>query len=283
MSDDVTPTDLGGQGAGEGANQNASDAGSQILDRFDGPAWLTDMPEDLRDNASLRKFKDVQNLAQSYLNAERLIGRDKIPVPKTDEEFLVAARRMGAPEKAEDYGLSADIFPEQLHEQAQADVEWFSNLAVELGLTKNQATKLMSQYAERMQEGFKAQAANDEYQMAIARQELTREFGVDTDRQLMLANRTMTTFMSPDLQAKIINSGLGNDPELIKLLAALGSERLEEIGIDKNGSPVVNMNDLKDAISKAQSDPAYLDSSHPGHRKAVQKCQVLFEQLTNMS
>lgn len=282
MPDDVTPTGTGGQGANDSANQNDS-TGNQLLDRFDGPEWLGSMPEELRESPSLRKFKDVQNLAQSYLNAERLIGRDKIPVPKTDEEFLVAARRMGAPESAAEYGLSADIFPPQLREQAGADVEWFSNLAAELGLTKNQATKLMNGYAERVQEGFKNQAANDEYAMAVARQTLQREFGADTDRQLMLANRTMTTFMSPELQTKLINSGLGNEPELIKLLAALGGERLEEIGIDKNGNPAVNVNDLKDAISKAQADPAYLDPSHPNHKMAVQKCQVLFEQLTNMS
>ena len=39
------------------------------------------------------------NVARSYINAEQLIGRDKIPIPKTPEEWDATYKRLGKPDE----------------------------------------------------------------------------------------------------------------------------------------------------------------------------------------
>ena len=42
--------------------------------------WRTELPDDIREHSSLSSIQDVGNLAKSYINAQSMIGRDKIPV-----------------------------------------------------------------------------------------------------------------------------------------------------------------------------------------------------------
>ena len=52
--------------------------------------FLDSLPEDLRGEPSLRTFTDPASLAKSYVNAQRMIGADKIPKPGkswTDDQY----------------------------------------------------------------------------------------------------------------------------------------------------------------------------------------------------
>ena len=71
-------------------------------------SWFDQLSEELKGSKSLAKFKDVNNLAQAYVHAESLIGRDKIPVPKTDEDWQDVYNRLGRPATPDDYSLNAD-------------------------------------------------------------------------------------------------------------------------------------------------------------------------------
>ena len=44
-------------------------------------SWRDSLSDDLKTNASLQKFSDVGTLAKSYINAEQMIGKDKMVVP----------------------------------------------------------------------------------------------------------------------------------------------------------------------------------------------------------
>jgi hypothetical protein len=46
--------------------------------------WREHLPEDIRAEPSLANVRDLPGLAKSYVNAQRMIGRDKIVLPKDD-------------------------------------------------------------------------------------------------------------------------------------------------------------------------------------------------------
>ena len=43
--------------------------------------WRSDIPEDIRSHKSLETIQDVGSLAKSYVNAQSMIGADKVVKP----------------------------------------------------------------------------------------------------------------------------------------------------------------------------------------------------------
>lgn len=273
---DVDNTTATGTPADDGAPSNTS------TPQYSGPEWLTDYPEELRDSKSLQKFTDPQALAKSYLNAERLLGREKIPMPKTDDEYRDVYRRLGAPEKAEDYGFSLDgVQDQQLRDMVEKDLGWFGDVAAKIGLSKKQATAILEGYVSKAGEGMRSYRDNEAYETQQGLNALRAEFGiVGADQKMTLATRAAKHYMSNELFDMVTMSPVGRNPEFIKFLAKLGEEHAEEIGIDRSGATAVSPKNLLEEISKAQADPAYLDASNPDHQRTVKRVQALYEQLT---
>ena len=73
---------------------------AEVAQGGSGNDFLSTIPEELRDHPSLSPIKDVENLARSYVNAQRLIGADKIPMPvnPTEEDLDRIYSKLGTPE-----------------------------------------------------------------------------------------------------------------------------------------------------------------------------------------
>ena len=73
------------------------------------------LPENIRGESRLHQFKDVASLAQGYLSAAGLVGRDParlVELPENAEGRTALMRKLGLPEKVEDYdieNLTADL------------------------------------------------------------------------------------------------------------------------------------------------------------------------------
>jgi len=248
-----------------------------------GTSWLSGLPEDLRSAPSLQKFKDVPNLAKSYLNAERLIGTEKIPVPKTDEDWSNVYDRLGRPATPGDYQFDlSGKADDQTQAALKQDLAWFGEIAHKNGLSKKQANAVLDGYLSNIATARQQVKANEDYEMATARAAINQKFGTAAPQKLALATRAAKHFMSEDLYGKVNNSGLGRNPEFIEFLSNLGEKFSEDIGIDKTGNSTVTTDSLQDQINKIQSNPAYLDGTHPDHDRTVKTMQALFDQMVNL-
>ena len=49
--------------------------------------WYSSLSEEYRNHPSIQKFSDANGLAKSYLSLESLMGRDKVPVPKGEDDI----------------------------------------------------------------------------------------------------------------------------------------------------------------------------------------------------
>ena len=83
---------------------------AEVASGGSGNEFLQMIPEELRQDPSLTPIKNVENLARSYVNAQKLIGADKIPMPvnPTDEDLDRIYDRLGRPESPDGYEIQAD-------------------------------------------------------------------------------------------------------------------------------------------------------------------------------
>lgn len=235
-------------------------------------SWLDDLPEDLRNEPSLRHVPDPATLAKNYVNAQRLIGADKVPVPgksATDDEWREVWRKLGAPEDPQQYELERN----ELFDDTSFDA--FRNKAYEVGLNNRQAQAIADLYKEQISN---AQAAADQRTEEIrftGEQELRQEFGqYFEERMTMAQDAARTIFGDPALFDEIrLADGrfLGDDPRIIRGLVKMREMLGEDAIVGESSELVMSASDARHEYDKvvAKGTP-YWDKFHPQHDQYVQ-------------
>lgn len=266
MAEEETGPDTGNQGGEEGNE------------------FLGSLPEDLQSEPSLADFKDVAGLAKSYVHAQKLVGRDKMPVPTDDSDELAwndVYSKLGRPDDPTGYEFSA-IDPEKDGFDVQPEfLDSFKQTAHTLGMNAKQADGALGFMKDFvMQTKADAEAAYEkQYEQSTT--ELRKEFGSTYEAKIGLADRALNHFFGPEMVEKMENYGLLNDTGFVKGFVKLG----EQIGEDKFGAAEAGMGrmtpgEARNEIEKLKLDgnfmQAYTDRYHTGHGGAVERMQELF-------
>ena len=125
--------------------------------------WRSGIPEEIRGHKSLEHIQDVGALAKSYVNAQSMIGADKVAIPgkhATDEDWGEVYRRLGRPDSPEGYELTNEM-PEGAVVVDEM-LDGFRGAAHDAGLSPQQAQKLLGWYngfLGEMTQGDENQAA----------------------------------------------------------------------------------------------------------------------------
>jgi hypothetical protein len=245
--------------------------------------WRDTLPQDLRDNPSLRTINDVPSLAKSYVHAQSLVGADKIVMPKDNaptEEWDSFWNKVGRPSNPEGYGLGRpENFPEGAFDKDMHD--HMLKVFHETGMTSKQAKNLYGKYMEyigsRMQQG----QVQQQQQTAATMERLKTEYGPDFNVRVAAAQKALQKFGSPELVGYLEKSGLGNNPELIKLFSNVGlgmSESSADAGGNSGFGGVTPMQ-AQAELSQLRMDKDFIqlltNKSGTGHREASKKWQHL--------
>ena len=180
--------------------------------------FLQQLPEEIRDHPSLQSINDVGNLGLSYVNAQRLIGADKIPLPKnpTEDDLNNIYSKLGRPDEPSGYAIQADgqILTE-------GDVNTYTDIAHKLGLSKAQANGILDYYRSSIQQTTEAMSKDSEQQRQQIEQSLKAEWGADYDAKVTQANRAVSDIAGEDLLQMVLEDGtkVGNHPAFIKAFA----------------------------------------------------------------
>lgn len=266
----------------DGAQLNEQQGQEAQGQKFEGPEWLASMPDDLKASKTLSKFKDVENLARGYENAQKLIGRDRITIPKTDEEFQEAYAKLGCPDDPKKYAFKYDDSKlSDVHKGALAkDVEMFRGWAKAAGLNNAQANVVINKYAEQAGIYAAEDLAKCTAETQACESALRSEWGEAYDLKITIANRVLSRYGDQNMIQAIVDSGLGRNPGFVRMISKLGEMTQEDVGLDKTGgSQVMTPEAIREQIAEVQSHPAYLDASHPEHKMIVDRAQKLFERL----
>lgn len=271
MTTEVTP-DESGQVA-SGVDAGTSDASHFDRMQFD-PSSL---PESLRNEPSLQTFTSVDNLAKSYVNAVKKIGGNPdhlVQLPQEGESRDNFYNQIGRPETPDGYNFGTEPGDNRL--------DFFKDAVHKIGLTQDQATNMLQLYAAVENEQSKASdRANADF--AVESQiELKREWGVDYDSKIDMAQRAFAQFATPEFSKIMDETGIGNHPELLKAFSKVG----EAMGDDKlvvgsgravGMSPQQAKEEIESLYRDKEFSKAYLDRTDPGHKDASSKMGGLFK------
>lgn len=147
---------------------------------------------------------------------------------------------VGAPESYAEFTLPEGISLDR------AALEGFTPLAKDLNLSQEQAQKVVDLYAQKMlpqiQQAFadqKAQMVESWLQESMKDPEVG---GARFDESVSTARKALDAFGTLALKAALDESGLGNHPELIRLLANIG-KRISEDGTASTRSATAGSRD----------------------------------------
>jgi hypothetical protein len=173
---------------------------------------------ELKGYAQNKGWKDPVEVLNGYKNLEKLVGQDKIPMPKGAEDKEGWSRvydALGRPKTAEDYKLPVP----------EGDTGEFAKVAAgkfhELGLTASQAQGL-AEWWNQTQGGQLEQMQQQSAQKSEADlQGLRQEWGKAYDENIELGRRAAREYGLDATKLSAIENALGTG-EMIKLMAKIG-------------------------------------------------------------
>jgi len=256
---------------------------AEVAQGGSGNDFLSTIPEDLRDHPSLGPIKDVENLARSYVNAQRLIGADKLPMPvnPTTEDLDNIYSRLGRPESAEGYEIPVDgnIITEEVAKS-------YADIAHNLRLTPDQANGVLEYYRAMVQESGSMSEAAESQQRNNTEMALRKEWGDEFDARIEDAGKIAKQFGSSDLLEMRLTDGtkVGNHPDFIKAFANMAEFRSsvtsEDTVADSTISSTLSRREAQAEIESIMASSVYTDRKNVvGRQQAIDRVQELMEML----
>lgn len=246
--------------------------------------WRATLPEEIRNSPSLTKFKDPVSLAKSYLEAEKLIGVDKMPAPTdkwSEAEWSQLYDRLGRPKTADDY-KDPEVKLKESIKLDPAAIKEAKQTFHKLGLTEKQSKEILGHYFSTLNK----QAEQFETQTAASRNdavaELKKVWGSNFELNLERAKAVAQQVGGQEFVEFLAESPLGNNTQLAVFLAKIA----EKIGEDSTGSggkglELSTTSNAMAEIERLKADQAYMkqyfNRNEPGHEAAVKRMTELFK------
>ena len=244
-----------------------------------GEEWKTFLPEDLKSDPSLGPIKSVDNLAKSYVHSQRMLGADKVTIPgkhATEDEWRQFHTKIGVPEEVDKY---------QVNGSDSLDKEFFDDFrktAHSAGILPDQAQKVFDWYVRSAEEAGKRDEEKFTNSQNDGVRELQKEWGSAYDDKVKRAQAAVGHYGDDNLINFLDETGLGNNPNLIKAFSKIGDTLSEDqfkgtVKGELGFTPDEAQRKLNDIF--ANKDHPYFDKTHPNHKNAMEEVQTLFTKV----
>lgn len=198
--------------------------------------WRAQLPEDQRDNEAFTGFEKIGDFANDYLsmkgNVSDLQGKLDNAIPKlndnpTAEDTAAYFKAVGRPDDVNGYDIQKPELPEGLPYSDEV-VGQFKEAAHTLGLTSAQAQGLFKWYMDGTVNAHKADAENRSKATTEAETALKTEYGANYDANIVLMKRAVEKFGGEEFKKHMDDTGLGNNPMVIKTFVNIGKAMSED-------------------------------------------------------
>jgi hypothetical protein len=282
--------DAGGGGGGDeaAARVTAAREAARAAGTFLVSDWREAVPKEYAGHASLADIKDLGAMVKSYVNAQKLIGGERIPLPKPDapdEEWAGVFAKLGRPETPDKYELArAEGAPEGFayNEALEAD---FRTEAHKLGLSAKQAKGVWNMLQAKAHASFNDVVTANTTRLSKAVEGLKAEWGQAFPQKLKLAQRAVDALEVQGgvkgLNRWLKESGAGQEPILQRVFALIGEQAGEERlgpGERRDTLTPAEAESKVNSIMQEKTNPkyeAYWKKRHPDHKKVVEEVQGL--------
>lgn len=241
--------------------------------------WRADLPEDIRADPNVSKYETKEGFFKAHLNLVKMIGSDKVVIPKEGDEagWNAFHKAAGRPDAPDGYGFKApEKMPDGMTYSPELDQK-FATEAHKLGLSTKQAQGLREWQMNVLAEGGKQAAGEFEASRATQETQLRTEWGRAYDQKLATAKAAVKEYAGDEFVALLETTGMGNHPALVKAFAAVGEKTMGDTQLI-NGQPREQAPaDLDAAIAdhRKEHNAALHDKSHPEHNARLNELTAL--------
>ena len=240
------------------------------------------IPDEYKDNKALANFNNMNDFVKSYVNAQKIVGADKIPVPNkyaTEDDWKVVFSKLGAPDTPEGYKYS--------FKEGEVDndmLQSFNQQAHKLGLLPTQAESLIKFYNDLNENSAIATEQKVDETRLKTEAELKKEFGPQYNKRIDQAKRLASSTLGTEfLNNTFLKDGtrLGDNIEIVKAFSNLADKLSEDEVVKGDSSSYMTAKDIeKEITSLTEEGSAYWDKNHINHQKTVDEVYKL-RQLLN--
>jgi len=242
------------------------------------------IPDEYKEDKALANFQDMNQFVKSYLHAQKMVGLDKIPIPNkyaTDQDWQEVYKRLGAPEKADQYKYN---FAKD-QKVDEASLKAFNEVAQKNGLMPKQAENIVKFYNELSQQAVSQEASKIDAARLESETVLKTEYGSEYNKRLDQAKRLASQTLGADfLNSTILKDGskLGDNVSLIKAFSTLADKLSEDEIVKGEGADYMSAKELQKQIDELQQPGSpYWIKTHPNHKRNVDEVFKLREMLND--
>jgi len=196
-------------------------------------SWKSKLGSDMSNSPTLQKFEDtpegLKKEVESHLSLEKLLGHDKVPIPKNADDVEGWNRfnkAMGIPEKAEAYGLEDVTLPGNMQDMA-FDKQKFAETVHQHRLTPAQAKGLWKAYTGQSIEAYGKFLTEHKANLDKVVNELRAEWGDAYDVNVDLGQTVINKFAGDKESEDFLTATMLKDPRAVRFLAKIGNQFAE--------------------------------------------------------
>lgn len=245
--------------------------------------WRASLPPEIKAEPMFKTIADVNTLAKSYVHAQKAIGADKVALPgkhASDEDWGRFYQKVGLPESPDKYEVAIPKEAKFVNPDLMKELKPIAHKA---GILPKQLETLIGWYEGNSAKAMEAQVSALKAKTDEQVGSLKKEWGMAFDNNLGLANKVLKDHGPEGIGEYLKQTGLDNDPQLVKLLAQIGKSIYREdqmVGANNGASHIY---DPASALKKANEilgnhEHPYYNAQHPNHAAAVAEVNELFSQ-----
>jgi hypothetical protein len=246
--------------------------------------WRPLVPETMRSEKMLESIKDVPSLVKGYMEAQRMVGADKIVKPNekwTDTDWGQFFNTVGRPPTPDKYTFKPEA--DETYKSLNLDAAKVTATKAALhsaGLTDKQAASVMKYYLDTVaadsQKYQETQAKNQAETLAA----LNKEYGDATKVKIDIAKSVVQKFGGQQMVDMLEQTGLGNNVQFIKMFAQIGEAMLDDKALGGGNNLILTIDSAaKKEIDNLKGDKEFInqlsDRQNPGHKAALKKWEDL--------
>ena len=227
--------------------------------------WKSNLLADYAGSPTMQKFPDTKDgfndFAKSHLSLEKMLGNEKVPIPKGPDDLAAKAifnKAMGIPTTADGYALPDIDVPDSL-KGLTFDKAKFQEAVFKRELTPTAAKGLWDDYTKMAKEAYADALKKRNESLTGMINGLRSEWGEAYQSKVELGQMVINKFSADKEMSDFLTAILTQDPRGIKFLASVGDQFAE----NKIGDFKYQRHSLTPEEAQNEIDIIKRDMKHP--------------------
>lgn len=246
-------------------------------------SFLDGIDSEYREDPSISKFENLNDLAKEHVNLQSLLGRKGVIVPNENDPAEVWNKyrsEIGVPSSHDEYSIPKDAEEDGIHIR-------MAKKAHELNVSDDQYSQIVGEYDSWYNEIIENGEREAESKTNENIQSLKKEWGRAYDAKANMGATALNSVTNgnPESIASIqLADGtlLGNNPEFIKAMASIGENMTEKGMLDGKSinNSAMSPEEAHSRLNEMMQDPEkfkilFSGDFHPSKEELVKQRQRL--------